>query len=872
MTKRYLMVCGGTGRGLVDKRVQLGLDGLIQFDVANQLVPVRMDNQTLTFELANPGNPILFNTEAIVSKIDDLRRTRTSKINNLNLIRSSHGPLVAEYEKLSAAHATEIKQYEELKEVLDSLTTPAQERRAAETRLEAIQTAVESVLKMKRELSSSNVPYLTLQLEIDALEKKIDMYQFVLRGLPPASLADGMAQVPIVASSYFNRSIILEQMDQFFAMMTAQNGPVPNEPIEIYIISSMCGGTGQGISHHVGMRAAKYFRRTVPTASISVRFIRVGAWTHNKIGAALKLHTNTNAAMAILHDAGLAYGQQAQNGDFDDVNSTTANADLALADFQFFYIETPDFDVNKVLHFQYIEIACSAIMNDLLSMKFQMIMHPIRGFDWFKGVFVRVGCWANEVDVRATYAETLEQLRSKITRLVNPDYRNLIETLRYEINPNSALANWLTVRFVGQKVPSTIRNRLSSLKAGRHDEESIAEYIKSQDFLIKWGKMSDFLHEYVGMQDKHGYSYDFRVGPDHPQASLDLVAFDQQIASKYSVQYIHNVTRAHDVRAVSLRLLAGAGNEKSVVERLFSHWNAMVPGMFDGNKAVDAKVQDHINAFVETYFLVRMLISVVEKAEVLITDVRDSLAVMVEFIKKQQELMPAQAQVVLTSSAELTDLVDTKTWLASIHDSLIGNLQSSMVVHNFKAAVVWGSRGLTSHGLRHVMGIPQQASSQQVVAELNSRAGRIMVGNTPEEAKWWQGQSYNIGTPGQYDFSYRVLPPLPPEEMDVIMAANDEYAKNHGSAPQYIQAPNAFSGLKILSVECMRSQQQLVPILLGPLIESLKIRTEDRDVENHIRRLAASSTGLPIYLTDELNEIITGGQVDLRKYFDTVGD
>jgi hypothetical protein len=195
-----------------------------------------------------------------------------------------------------------------------------------------------------------------------------------------------------------------------------------------------------------------------------------------------------------------------------------------------------------------------------------------------------------------------------------------------------------------------------------------------------------------------------------------------------------------------------------------------------------------------------------------------------------------------------------------------------MVVHTFKEAVVWGSRGLTSHGLRHVMGIPQQASSQQVVAELNSRAGGIMVGNTPEEAKWWQGQSYTIGAPGQFDFSYRVLPLLPPEEMDEIMAANDEYAKNHGSAPHYIQAPNAFSGLKILSVECLRSQQQLVPILLGQLIKCLKIRTEDRNEENYIRRLAVSSTGLPIYLTDELNEIITGGRVDLRKYFDTVGD
>jgi hypothetical protein len=374
------------------------------------------------------------------------------------------------------------------------------------------------------------------------------------------------------------------------------------------------------------------------------------------------------------------------------------------------------------------------------------------------------------------------------------------------------------------------------------------------------------------MQDKHGYTYDFRVGPEDPQSSLDMVAFDQQIAPKYSAQYINNVYRAHDVRAMAIRLLAGGGTEKSVIERLFNQWNVMVPSMFDGNKAVDAKVRDNIKPFVETFVLVRMLTSVVEKSDALISDVRDWLAVMVDFIKKQQDGMPAQAQVVLTSSAELTDLLDTKTWIASIHDTLIGNLQSPMVVNNFKSAVVWGSRGLTTHGLRHVRGIPQHATRPQVVAELNSRAGRLMVDNKPEEAKWWQGQVYSIGAPGQFDFSYRVLPPLPPEELFEITAANDEYAKNHGFAPNYIQAPNAFTGLKILSVECVRSQRQLVPVMLAPLLNSLQIKDSDRNVEGYIQRLAGSSIGEPIYLTDEMNEQIGGGRVDLRKYFITVGE
>ena len=476
MTKRYLLICGGTGKGLVDKRNLVGVDGVIQFDVVAEKLVVQQDNKTLNFAMPIAGDDILFNTEALTHKIDDLTRTRTSKVNNLELIKTANAAIIAEYERLAAAHEQDIKDYGSLKEILDSLSTPTQERRAAETKLALIQGPVEKVLKLKRELSSTNLPYLTLIREIDALEKKIVFYRFVLRDLAPASLADGMAQMPIVGSSYFNRSKIMDQMEQFFANMTAQNKPVANEPIEIFIISSMCGGTGQGISHHVGLRAAKYFRKTVPNASISVRFIRVGAWTYNRIGAALNFRTNTNAAMAILHDAALAYGQQVQSSDFDDFDSTPSDADQALADFQFFYLETPDVGVDKTLRMQDIEIACRAIMNEELSQKFQIIMVNIGPIDWFKGVFVRVGYWANEVDVEATYRETLEQLRGKIARVITPNYRNLVDKLRYELQPNGPLVSWQTERLVEQKDPSKIKGKLVSLQVRPVDEEAVAEY------------------------------------------------------------------------------------------------------------------------------------------------------------------------------------------------------------------------------------------------------------------------------------------------------------------------------------------------------------------------------------------------------------
>ncbi len=208
MTKRYLLICGGTGKGLVDKRRLVGVDGVIQFDVVAERLVVNQDNRTLNFSMPIAGDNILFNTEALGEKIRDLTRTRANKLNNLELIKAAHSPMIAEYEKLNAQHSADIKLYSELKAILDSFDTPTQERHAAELKLNTIQAIVESILKMKRDLSSSGIPYLTLLREIDSIDKKIVFYKFVLTDLAPANLADGMAQMPIIGSAYFNRSVI----------------------------------------------------------------------------------------------------------------------------------------------------------------------------------------------------------------------------------------------------------------------------------------------------------------------------------------------------------------------------------------------------------------------------------------------------------------------------------------------------------------------------------------------------------------------------------------------------------------------------------------------------------------------------------------
>ena len=59
--------------------------------------------------------------------------------------------------------------------------------------------------------------------------------------------------------------------------------------------------------------------------------------------------------------------------------------------------------------------------------------------------------------------------------------------------------------------------------------------------------------------------------------------------------------------------------------------------------------------------------------------------------------------------------------------------------------------------------------------------------------------------------------------------------------------------------------------LITPLLRSIQIKDADRIEEGYIRRLASSSIGEPIYMSDALHTQITGGKVDLRNYFVTVG-
>jgi hypothetical protein len=867
MTKRYLLICGGTGVGLVDKRTLSDMDGLVQFDVASDAEEAK-DSLTYNFEFPFSGDSVVFNIDALNKQIELLNNEKSQKELLLELVKKGHIEKITKYEELQQKHQGDLEEYKKLSRIVNDISSAQQLKTAATLRVREIEPNVTSLMLLESELSSDDIPYLTTLREIEAIRKKIKLLSLVRTDLPTTSLADGMSQMPMIGSAYVNREVIRDKINRTFDSLTAIKAPMASEPIVVYVVSSMCGGTGQGVSQFIGETAVAYFNRKVPTTRVTLNFIRVGAWTYNQIGAAMDQKTNINAAMAVLHDAALAYKQ------LNNQNAVGLNAE-----YQFFYIETPDVGRNRVLRRQDVELACRAILNKQIAADFQAQFNNIQN-DWFKGLFARVGYWANEVDSLAIYRETLDQLNEKISELLVPDTRTIVENTRYELQPNQALLAWRnSPNVIEQTEPRELKTILrTSVGTFNPDEKNLIQLIGTQKFDATLNVMTDFISKYIGTSNLSQCSYDFRVGPNDPTAALDLVLFESRIAEKNTAQFIRDIRRAHEVKSMAVRLLAGGGSESSAISRLIKAWAKMVPSIVDGNSTVNSKVRNNIRAFVDEYVLVKKLMETIKNSEAIITDAKEWMTVLVEYVKDQRSTISTQQHVTLTSSAELEDRQDDSTWLYTIRSVLLGDLNSASVKENFKSAVCRGSRGLTKDGLRHVMEIPIHSSISQVVEELNTHVGKLKVDdNEYQEALWWQGLQFASAGSTNLRFKYRVLPPLPESEKTAIFQQNINYGSSHFPQAQdsfkYIVAEDSFAGLKVLAVECVRDQtKQLVHELLNPLIDNLRIKGSDKDTDKYIRRLAGSSNGEAIYLTDQLNRSITGGVLDLKDYFSTVGE
>jgi hypothetical protein len=635
----------------------------------------------------------------------------------------------------------------------------------------------------------------------------------------------------------------------------------------------MCGGTGQGISHHVANHVYKQLRANNPASGIFVNFVRIGAWTYGNIGGQ---RIKTNAAMAVLHDAALAYRQL----------NRTNNRQGVGAPYQFYYMEVPDVGDNSSLRQQDVELAIRSIVNERLQKEFTVEFTNITT-DWFKALFVRTGYWARDIDKDTNYRETLDQLRVSLDQFLNPNYIRLDAGLRHEFTRTQSLQTWIDAPLVELIPPQQVSRQglitSRNLVPAANQVETVSGFVEGSQFLSDWNAFTQFLNTYIGLNDKGSFGGVLGLGPNDPSAVISAVAFDADLAPKQSKEYIAEVRRAHEVVARVNHLLAGGmiGGQGVTgrLTELYRLWNSMKSGMLEDQRKYASRLQGVIKEFLSVYVETRSLLALRSKALHRIVDARQWLDVLVKHIKEQQDVMPPSVTgVVLTRCTDLAHEVPGtgSTWLNNLRNVLTGNRADPNVIETFKRGVIWGSNGLTREGLRHVLSLPPESTSTQIVNEINSRCGRYTVdGRNDIECPWWQGNNFALPDNTRVDFWYRVFPNLPNDEYQSLRRECDLLNESGVDTPKYITADDAYAGLRILAVECSRTKKKLMPYtgvseLFQQLLPSVQQRSNDANITGYIRRLASSSNGEAIFMNRDLANRISQ-DVDIRKHFVVVG-
>ena len=132
--------------------------------------------------------------------------------------------------------------------------------------------------------------------------------------------------------------------------------------------------------------------------------------------------------------------------------------------------------------------------------------------------------------------------------------------------------------------------------------------------------------------------------------------------------------------------------------------------------------------------------------------------------------------------------------------SLSGDPDLAVREGKFRKAVEDGAKGLTEEGLRYVLNLPQVSDLNNVVNDLNTRAGA-------NQAVWWQGMT-PMSLPNLFRFSYRVFPRLPLGLMPNLEAANRKWEEERqNTPPDYVEVSSMALGLKVYAVECTAPAQ-----------------------------------------------------------------
>jgi len=606
------------------------------------------------------------------------------------------------------------------------------------------------------------------------------------------ALERGLAQSPAIGGLTIRHNENRQALEQVIDDMTGELGLGPENPLEVWIVASTAGGTGEGIHRFVAAYLAEFLSRRYTDTPLTVNFIRIGQLTYRSVNYQ---RTALNTFFGVAADAAFAL---------------KASKERPEVPIHWFYVDIPDVGMGErsvPLRAQNVEMAAKAVMLEELQEDLQRLLVNNGGIPM---VLTRTGYWGRDFGEQRLYYETLRQLREKLRKLVTPDYERRYIDGEGQQQPRlegeeAKLKEWI------QRVSNTrhITQRIDQEQGVQFPKYRLRSYPTNLEEVRE--QLRDWKTALEGLlgEDLVSLKADWMVDRaryEDGEVHRERVPLRVSMASGTEFgreQWFQRVEEAHEALAWSRALLGcdlqqGTPRKGGRLEQLLNGAQEISKALYAFNpfKSSDARMREaaaELGGFLSTLVEVDLLLRLEEESrKALDTELGSSRQVLEmvesEFAIISRAVGSSVAEVV--RAAELSDPLDPATqdtWLQLLDKATRRGDRES-----FKVQVRRGATGLTKAGLVDVLGLRPQADISEIHDELTSRMGRMYdLDNNEYEARWWASTS----TVGTLKHDYRILPGLDPE----LQAGMEAYKSKRVADYRYVFTKMGTIGLYVLA-------------------------------------------------------------------------
>lgn len=561
------------------------------------------------------------------------------------------------------------------------------------------------------------------------------------------ALEFGLAQSPAVGKAAiaheYNESGLRNSLRKMLTEFGTNIGP--ENSIEVWIVASTAGGTGEGTHRFVANTLIDIVSNTYADTTLTINFIRIGQLTYRSVN---DRKTAINTFFGVAADSAFMVNVKKK----------------PLTVTNWYYLDLPDVGKGgkvKAMRGEIVEMACKAIMLPELQHNLQLLLVNNGGANI---VLVRTGFWGRDFGSQQKYFETLKQLVAKLQDLVEPNYDRTYITGKSAPEFTSqetadSVAEAQRASFIVKRLEK-IKWRFPNFKYSGipRDLENVRTNV------MDWMRSVSELME----KELENFKVEFKVDEESSNENGSKKTIVLNVFEKFEdgTDWFSNIADMHRVRAWSRHLLGMDHKDGTILgnglimdlyrqaDQISKIYNQFDPLSGTGNKA--EKTAAILGTFLRTLVQVDFLLNLEKSSSKLLeTQLAESKLVLktaseeLSIIKNAISVSPT-TMIFAAQLSDILDLLSRKTWLRLLRDAVVKN-----DLELFKKEVLKGATGLTEEGLKYVLKLQSTNDLADIQNKLATKVGQMIDGNGSEyEGVHWQSTP---PTP-TLEYYYRILP------------------------------------------------------------------------------------------------------------------